>query len=126
MNTPALAVRTVSAALLGVVALVGMIHGKPDNRPASPVVAASAVKPITAQHVATTSPIVTLPTISVRPSREETAEAYRTEAVDVNVESAQFAGGVMLPVSDRTTASLPAFRLPYYSFGTALHRVSKD
>lgn len=128
MNTPALVVRTVSAALLGAVALVGMIHGKQDNRPASPVVAAATAKPVATKSGAAIPTVVTLPTISVRPSREEIAQANRVQTVDMDAEAIKFAGGAMLPVSDRSSSTLPAFRLdmPYYSFGKALHRVSKD
>ena len=118
MNLHSFVIRSVAAALFGVLAFVGMIHSKPR----------AAAVPANATLVAENppmKPMVTLPTIYVRPSTDEMAAALQVENSDfqtVRVSSASLA-----PATDRQTA-LPAFRLsmPYYSFGKALRHVSKD
>lgn len=124
MNTQALVIRTVAAGLLGVLALVEMIHSKPVDRHETPVVAAA---PAAAKTTVAPPSIVTLPTISVRPSAEEIAEAMRVDTPENDFDAVKFASGGMLPVNNRQTA-LPGFgvTMPYYSFGKVLHRVSKD
>jgi hypothetical protein len=118
MNIHAFIIRSVAAALFGVLAFVGMIHSKPRAAVVSPAVVVVAENP-------SMKPIVTLPTIYVRPSTDEMAAALQIENSDFD--TVRVSSATLTPASDHR-AALPSFRLdmPYYSFGKALRHVSKD
>ena len=116
----------IRAAVLLVMCLglsIAMTRNKPAQArllqaPATTVAAASAP--------AAVLPIVVLPTISVRPSAAEVAAALRGDA-EGDVSPSFFETAQQRPIF-ATTVSLRSLRLdmPYYSFGKALPRVSKE
>jgi hypothetical protein len=117
----------IRAAVLLVMCLglsIAMTRHKPAqaNLLQAPATAVAAVTPSTA-----VLPIVVLPTISVRPSAAEVAAAMNGDAEESDATPSFFEAAQQQPIF-ATTVSLRSLRLdmPYYSFGKALPRVSKE
>ena len=92
-----------------------------------PTTVAATIKPANIQGVAPARPVVELATISVRPTTKELADAMNENDDDGSVARA-------IPATNRpqylrtVTPTLPTLGMdmPYYSFGKALPRVSKE
>jgi hypothetical protein len=90
-------------------------------------VAAATTKTANIQAMVPALPVVELPTISVRPTTKELADAINENDDDGSVARA-------IPATNRpqylrtVTPTLPTLGMdmPYYSFGKALPRVSKE
>lgn len=134
MNAPNMQAVLIRAVVLLVMCLgfsVAMIGHKPAQASlaSAPVAApghmAAAVATVQAPMVV--MPTTVLPTISVRPSAAEVAAAMNDDASSFD-DVPKFAKAAQeRPLFD-TTVSLRSLRLdmPYYSFGKALPRVSKE
>ena len=114
MNMTSLLVRALMLAVFatGVVTVAALNH---DERTAAPVTHIAAARAASAA--------VELPTVSVRPTAAEIAEAMREDS------SFQVAHAISTSHTRSSRApTLPSLGLdmPYYSFGKALPRVSKE
>jgi len=114
MNMTSLLVRALMLAIFaaGVVTVAAVNRSDPAAAPATHVVAARAA-----------STVVELPTVSVRPTAAEIADAMREDS------SFQVAHAISTSHTRSSRApTLPSLGLdmPYYSFGKALPRVSKE
>ena len=114
MNMTSLLVRALMLAVFatGVITVAAFNR---DERPAAPVTHAVAVRAASAT--------VELPTVSVRPTAAEIADAMREDS------SFQVAHAISTSHTRSSRApTLPSLGLdmPYYSFGKALPRVSKE
>jgi hypothetical protein len=97
------------------------------DRTHAPAAVATTTKPATIKAMAPALPVVELPTISVRPTTKELADAINELDDDGSVARA-------IPATNRpqylrtVTPTLPTLGMdmPYYSFGKALPRVSKE
>jgi hypothetical protein len=97
------------------------------ERTHAPTIAAAATKTASTK-AAPGLPVVELPTISVRPTTKELADAM-TENDDAEGSMARAIPATNRPQYLRTvTPTLPTLGMdmPYYSFGKALPRVSKE
>jgi hypothetical protein len=114
MNITSLSVR----ALLLTVFFVGVAGVAAINRPV-PTVAPVSVP------VRTVSNVVELPTVSVRPTTAEIADAMREDSA---FEVAHAMSASHVRGARAATSALPSLGLdmPYYSFGKAFPRVSKE
>jgi hypothetical protein len=93
-----------------------------------PTIAAATTKAASIQTAAPALPVVELPTISVRPTTKELAEAMN-ENDDADGSVARAIPATNHPQYLRSvTPTLPTLGMdmPYYSFGKALPRVSKE
>ncbi len=134
MNAPNMQAVLIRAVVLLVMCLgfsVAMVGHKPaqaslaSTPAAAPGHIAAAVATLQAPMVV--MPTTVLPTISVRPSAAEVAAAMNDDASSFD-DVPKFAKAAQeRPLFD-TTVSLRSLRLdmPYYSFGKALPRVSKE
>jgi|GEM_PF-2553467 len=98
------------------------------ERTHAPTVAAATARTANIQTVTPALPVVELPTISVRPTTKELADAMN-ENDDVEGSAALAIPATIRPQYLRTvTPTLPTLGMdmPYYSFGKALPRVSKE
>lgn len=116
MNMTSLLVR----ALLLTVFSVGVAGVAAISRPEQAI--APVATPIAARQ---TNNTVELPTVSVRPTTAEIAEAMRE---DSTFEVAHAISTSHARMTHATSRALPSLGLdmPYYSFGKALPRVSKE
>lgn len=97
------------------------------ERTHAPTIAAAAKKTANIKTAAPALSVVELPTISVRPTTKELADAINENDVDGSAPRA-------IPAANRqqylrtVTPTLPTLGMdmPYYSFGKALPRVSKE
>ncbi|MEP6484291.1 MAG: hypothetical protein ABJB01_07570 [Rudaea sp.] len=125
MNMTSILTRAVLLSVFGVGVSFAMVNRIGHVNAATP---APQRETATAANVEGKIAIVELPTIDVRPSAEDLAEAAR-EPVAREIVSAR-----SVPVVDRpqtmhiVAPTLPSLGLdmPYYSFGKALPRVSKE
>jgi hypothetical protein len=129
MNTPNMQALLIRAVVLLIMCLgisVAMIRHNPAQASLAQAPAAVSARLTTATTAlpAAVLPTTVLPTINVRPSAAEIAAAMNDDTDDapkfINASQQQ-------PLFDATT-SLRSLRLdmPYYSFGKALPRVSKE
>ena len=134
MNAPnmqAVLIRAVVLLVMGLGFTVAMIGHKPAqaNLASAPVAAPAhtAATVATAQAPMVVMPTTVLPTISVRPSAAEVAAAMNDDASSFDDVPTFAKTARERPLFD-TTVSLRSLRLdmPYYSFGKALPRVSKE
>jgi hypothetical protein len=115
MNMTSLLVRALMLAVFatGAITVAAFNH---DEHTAAPVTYAAAAR--------NASPAVELPTVSVRPTAAEIADAMREDS------SFQVAHAISTSHtrSSRVMPTLPSLGLdmPYYSFGKAMPRVSKE
>jgi hypothetical protein len=116
MNMTSLLVRTLMLAVFatGVIAVAAFNN---DERAAAPVTHALAAR--------TASDVVELPTVSVRPTAAEIADAMREDSA---FQVAHAISTSHTRISRAASSTLPSLGLdmPYYSFGKALPRVSKE
>jgi hypothetical protein len=97
------------------------------ERTHAPTIAAAATKTANIKTAAPALSVVELPTISVRPTTKELADAINENDVDGSAPRT-------IPAANRqqylrtVTPTLPTLGMdmPYYSFGKALPRVSKE
>ncbi|HEX3897506.1 MAG TPA: hypothetical protein VHW73_15025 [Rudaea sp.] len=97
------------------------------ERTHAPTIAAAATKAADIKTAAPALSVVELPTISVRPTTKELADAINENDVDGSAPRT-------IPAANRqqylrtVTPTLPTLGMdmPYYSFGKALPRVSKE
>jgi hypothetical protein len=97
------------------------------ERTHAPTIAAAATKTADIKTAAPALSVVELPTISVRPTTKELADAINENDVDGSAPRT-------IPAANRqqylrtVTPTLPTLGMdmPYYSFGKALPRVSKE
>ncbi|MDR3385567.1 MAG: hypothetical protein P4L92_00825 [Rudaea sp.] len=124
MNMQALLIRATMLFIMGFGLTIAMTHQNPaqGKLPAAPTVATMNVAVATTQ-----APAVVLPTINVRPSAAEIAAAMNGETTEFD-EVPDFVDAARNRPMFDTTVSLRSLRLdmPYYSFGKALPRVSKE
>jgi hypothetical protein len=125
MNMTSIVTRVAILVGFGAVVSVAMIN-RVDHSQSSKVVATTNVVPV--RIVAPASKIVELPTISVRATTKELADAMNEDA-DMSLSPARRVQAANHPQTLRTvTPTLPSLGMdmPYYSFGKALQRVGKE
>lgn len=125
MNMTSMVTRVAILVGFGAVVSVAMINRVDHDQPAKVVVTTN-VAP--ARVVSPASKIVELPTISVRATTKELADAMNEDS-DMDFAPARRVQAANHPQTLRTvTPTLPSLGMdmPYYSFGKALQRVGKE
>jgi hypothetical protein len=125
MNMTSIFTRVTILVAFGAVVSVAIINRVGHPQPPS-IAATAKVAPV--QIMTPASKIVELPTILVRATTKELADAINEDA-DVDVSPARRVQTANHPQNLRTvTPTLPSLGMdmPYYSFGKALQRVGKE
>jgi hypothetical protein len=124
MNMQALLIRATVLAVLCVGLSVAMVNRHPVAQ-ALPQTSAIAAQPV--QAPIAPEPVL-LPTVVVRPSAADLAEAMRDENADSDESPTLIEAAETRTLYDTIAPALPNVRLdmPYYSFGKVLPRVSKE
>ena len=125
MNMQALLIRATVLAVLCVGLSVAMVNRHPVAQTLART-SAIAAQPMQAPIVAT-EPVL-LPTVVVRPSAADLAEAVRDENADSEESPTLIEAAVTRTLYATIAPALPNVRLdmPYYSFGKVLPRVRKE
>ena len=125
MNMQALTIRAVVMAVVCLALSLAMVFGHPQAAPPAAHGATAVKVTVTGRPAASPAAPVLLPTVSIRPSLAELSAAEN--AGNIRPKSAGTAGhnAARASVAAPTLPSL-GLDMPYYSFGKALPRVSKE
>jgi hypothetical protein len=125
MNMQALTIRAVVMAVVCLALSVAMVLGRPQAASSAAPAAPATTATMTGTSAATPAVPVLLPTVSIRPSLAELSAAENAGNIHPKVTGAP---GRTVARNAATAPTLPRLGLdmPYYSFGKALPRVSKE